>query len=159
VAHAREDLFMGKKTIITPVEQSSAATVERTESLWRQLGSQVVRLTPDAHDRAVANISHLPHVVAAALAAVTDEKLLSLTGDGWRDTTRVAGGEVELWRQIICENRQPLLSELRKYAHSLSGWIDAIDEDDQQRIVELLEQGKRIRNALAASESSYKQNS
>lgn len=159
VIHARADLFVGRKTIITPVEQTSAVAVEQTESLWRQLGSEVVQLTPEAHDRAVANISHLPHVVASALAANTDEKLLSLTGDGWRDTTRVAGGEVELWRQIICENRQPLLSELRQYAHLLNTWIDAIEANDQQRVIELLEQGKTVRDSLAGSERSQNQNS
>jgi prephenate dehydrogenase len=154
VAHARADLFVGRKTIITPVEQTSAIAVQQAESLWQQLGSEVVQLTPEVHDQAVANISHLPHVVAAALAANTNERLLSLTGDGWRDTTRVAGGEVELWRQIICENRQSLLSELRQYAHSLDGWIDALDANDQQRIVELLALGKKVRDSLAGSHRS-----
>lgn len=152
VGSARADLFDGRKTIITPVEGTSPSAVDRIEALWHSLGSEVVRLTPEAHDQAVAKISHLPHVVAAALAATTDLSLLYLIGDGWRDTTRVAGGEVELWRQIISENRQPVLQSLREYVHFLKDWINAIESDDQLRIAELLEQGRRVRDALTEIE-------
>jgi prephenate dehydrogenase len=113
-------------------------------------------MSPEEHDRAVANISHMPHVVSAALASCTDENLLRLTGDGWRDTTRIAGGDVELWRQIVSENRDSIVTELHNYSSKLDGWIKAIESNDQARIEDLLRQGKMVREAYASLSNSAK---
>jgi prephenate dehydrogenase len=152
VAYATADLFQGRRTIVTPVKQTSPRVLEKTEEFWGLLGSIVTRMDPIEHDHAVASISHLPHVVAAALSAATPTQLIDLAGTGWSDTTRVAAGDVELWRQIISENRQPLLQSLRHYATSLDQWIQAIEHNDQARLVELLTAGKHNRDSLASQD-------
>lgn len=147
VAYASPDLFLGKRTIITPTSCSDSSVVDQIDQLWRSLGSDVVRMSPEEHDHAVASVSHLPHIVASALAAMTDERLLQLAASGWSDTTRIASGETELWRQIIAENRQPILSALKCYSQSVAQWIEAIERNDQVSIVALLDKGKAIRDS------------
>jgi prephenate dehydrogenase len=147
VAYASHDLFLGRRTIITPTSGTLAETIQQTDQLWRSLGSDVVRMSPQEHDLAVASVSHLPHLVASALAASTSPELIPLTASGWQDTTRVAAGDVEMWRQIISENREPILSALRGYSDALAGWISAIEHDDQDTITALLEKGKSMRDS------------
>ncbi|MEQ8790335.1 MAG: prephenate dehydrogenase/arogenate dehydrogenase family protein [Pirellulaceae bacterium] len=147
---ASEDLFEGRLTVVTPTRQSDPEKVARVEAFWESLGSRVVRMTPEAHDAAVAEISHMPHLIASALAAATSEKHLPLAATGWRDTTRVAAGEVELWRQIVGENRAGVLKSLDKFEKVLSKLRAAVERGDDTRLVEILEAGKRIRDAVGS---------
>lgn len=147
VAHASHDLFLGRRTIITPTANTNAEAASEIEQLWRSLDSDVVRMTPMDHDRAVASVSHLPHLVASALAASTATDLIPLAASGWSDTTRVAAGDVEMWRQIICENREPILSALRSYQELLDRWTTAIQQNDPISISALLERGKVARDS------------
>jgi prephenate dehydrogenase len=147
---AREDLFEGRVTVVTPTRQSDAARVARIEEFWRALGSHVVRMTPEEHDAAVAEISHMPHLVAAALAAATSRKHLPLAATGWRDTTRVAAGDVEMWRQIIGENRAGVLKSLDKFGKVLAKLRAAVESGDDAQLVEILKAGRRIRDAVGS---------
>ena len=72
-------------------------------------------MTPAEHDHALAATSHLPHLIAAALALATPKDLLPLAASGWRDTTRIAGGDPELWRAIFASNRQEVLDALKRF--------------------------------------------
>ena len=91
--HARADLFDGRTVVITPTEQTRPAAVTEVSGFWESLGANVVNMTPARHDAALAITSHLPHLVASALAAATPTELLPLTASGWRDTTRVAASD------------------------------------------------------------------
>ena len=82
------------------------------------------------------------------MAGSTPSELLPLAATGWSDTTRVAAGGVDLWLQIIEENRRPILETLLGFKASLQDWIDAISDEDQERLTELLSTGKRIRDSL-----------
>lgn len=148
VAFASAKLFEGRLTVVTPTEQTPLALTERTEELWQSLGCRTLRMCPDEHDRGVAQTSHLPHIVAAALAAGTPEKLLPLAASGWCDTTRIAAGGVELWRQILVENRQPVLEALEAFAGSLAPWLEALRQGDAQQIEKLLQAGKQKRDSV-----------
>ncbi len=145
---AEADLFERRATIVTPTANTPPAAVEQIEAFWRSLGSQVFRMSPQAHDAAVATISHTPHVAASVLAAVTPEELLPLVGGGWLDTTRVAAGDVELWRQILTENRGHVLRSLDEFEKTLASFRDALARGDDAYFVHLLEQGKRRRDAV-----------
>ncbi len=96
----------------------------------------------------MARTSHLPHVVASALAAGTPQALLPLAASGWCDTTRVAAGGVELWQQILLENRQPVLEALQEFSTSLQPWIAALSAGDTGRIEQLLQAGKQQRDSV-----------
>lgn len=145
---ARADLFQGRTVVVTPDERSSAEAVERIQEFWRALGSHVVLLAPDDHDAALAVTSHLPHVVASALAAATPDGILDLAATGWRDTTRVAASSPDLWRQIFLANRSQVLTALNQFDQQLNLIRDAIEAEDGPELERLLAEGKRIRDAV-----------
>jgi prephenate dehydrogenase len=118
------------------------------EQFWESLGSCVVRQSPREHDRAVSAISHLPHLVAAALATATADGDLPLASTGWRDTTRVAAADVELWCQILLDNRSHVLKSLDKFEKVLASFRGALDKEHRARLVQLLATGKRNRDAV-----------
>jgi prephenate dehydrogenase len=148
--HAREDLFTDRLVVVTPTKGSSAAALQEVEGFWQSLGARVLRMTPEAHDAAAAEISHLPHLVASALAAMTSTQHLPLAASGWRDTTRVAAGDVELWEQIVDENRAHVLKSLDKFGKVLADLRAAVKSGDQTRLVEILQAGKRARDAVGS---------
>jgi prephenate dehydrogenase len=148
VEHARENLFDGRVVVITPTDHTPPSAVEEVQEFWKSLGAGVIPMTPAAHDEAVAATSHLPHVVASALAAVTPPELLKLVAGGWLDTTRIAAGDVSLWQQILLENREPVLTALAKIEHELHSWRRALEQRDASALESLLQQGKTIRDAV-----------
>lgn len=148
VQYASSDLFRGRLTIVTPTASTPPDLAWRTEQLWQAMGSRTIQMSALEHDQAMAQVSHLPHLVASALAAVTDSSLLPLAGTGWQDTTRIAAGSVELWQQIVAENQQPILDSLRSYSNHLKDWMEAIESANFQRLAELLKSGKEKRDSV-----------
>ncbi len=142
-------LFEGRAAIVTPAESSPGAAVEEIEEFWKVLGARVTRMSPHAHDAAVATISHVPHIAASALALGTPQELISLVGGGWLDTTRVAAGDVELWRQILTQNRTHVLQSLAEFEKTLASFRVALARGDNAELTRLLEQGKTRRDAVA----------
>ncbi|QDV22478.1 prephenate dehydrogenase [Aureliella helgolandensis] len=148
VAFAEADLFVDKLTVVTPMAQTPEAAIQQTEALWQAMGSRTARMTPEQHDEAVARTSHLPHLVASALAAATPDAVLPLAASGWRDTTRVAAGNVEMWRQIVTENHGPVLEALNDFSGQLQQWIAALESGDNERLEKLLVAGKQKRDSV-----------
>jgi prephenate dehydrogenase len=144
------NLFEGCVTVVTPPDMFPENPVSEVEAFWQSLGARVVRMSPDEHDRAVAEISHLPHLLASALAATADPRDLVLAAKGWRDTTRVASGDVELWRQIFTENHRHVLQSLAKFEKVLSAFRQALEGNDSAELVRLLDAGKRNRDTLGS---------
>jgi prephenate dehydrogenase len=153
VGSASASLFDGKLCLITPqlVEPTLVGNVSR---FWEALGMRIVRLTPEGHDEAMAATSHLPHVVASILAASTPPAMLTLVGSGWLDSTRIAGGSPELWRQILEENQAPALRALKNFATISQDWIEALEASDFARVEQLLNAGKHIRDSVGNQHSS-----
>jgi prephenate dehydrogenase len=149
---ASADLFAGRVTVVTPTAQSNAAAIVALREFWESLGSEVVEMSSAAHDVVLAHTSHLPHLVAAALAAATpgDEQTLSLTGTGWADTTRIAAGDAELWRQIFLANRDATLKALADFETVLKTWRDALQSANGPLLTDLLKEGKRRRDSLGS---------
>lgn len=150
VESAREDLFQGRTAVITPTGDTRPETADKIEAFWRGLGSEVVRMSPEEHDVAIAVTSHLPHLVASALAAATPQNLLHLTATGWGDTTRIASGDVELWRQILLDNRLHTLKALAPFEKVLSDLRQSLEAGDSAALARLLQQGKRIRDSVGS---------
>jgi prephenate dehydrogenase len=144
--NARPDLFENRLTIITPSENTPQEATERTKALWNSLGAEVREMSPPQHDAVLAVTSHLPHLVAAALAANTPPNHLDFVAAGWRDCTRIAAGDIELWCQILRENRLPVLQAVENFAKVLHGWRTALENDQPEQILSLLESGKHIRD-------------
>ena len=111
---ARANLFERCVCLLTPLaNRTEPGALETVWGFWRGLGASVREMTPQAHDAAVATVSHLPHVLAAALASLPDEAATRCAGPGWRDMTRLAGGSPELWTEILSHNRGPVTDALR----------------------------------------------
>jgi prephenate dehydrogenase len=148
VEHARAELFEGHAVIVTPTKKSSPDAVERVHDFWQALGANVFQMSPAEHDRAVAAMSHVPHVVATALAAATAATSLPLAGGGWLDTTRIAAGDPELWRQILAQNRTHALKGLAQFEKVLAAMRAALESENDAKLLKLLEAGKNIRDAV-----------
>jgi prephenate dehydrogenase len=147
---ADPNLFQGRLTVVTPTPLTDPAAVERTAGFWRALGARVRLMDPEAHDRALALTSHLPHLVAAALAGILPPELHDLTATGFRDTTRVAAGDPSLWTGIFAQNRGAVLDALRRLRERLDAFQQALEAGDEAAIDTLLAQAKRVRDALGS---------
>jgi prephenate dehydrogenase len=148
--NARADLLENRVTVVTPTKNTCDDHLQRIEQFWSALGSRVVRMTPRDHDQAVAMTSHATHVIAAALAAATPEHALPLAASGWRDTTRIAAGDPQLWLQILLTNRQEVLKSLGKFEKVLATFRVALERGDTTRLVQLLDAGKQTRDSVGS---------
>lgn len=146
--HARPDLFEGRVCVVTPDRSTPADQLARLTAFWQSLGLEVLQLSADDHDRALARTSHLPHVVAASLASGLADGDAPLTATGFRDTTRIAAGDPDLWTAIILNNTDPLLTALDAFSSRLAELREAIAARDRTRIRELLARAKHNRDAL-----------
>jgi len=145
---AEPELFQNRWTVVTPTPQTDAAALAQVERFWEALGSRVKRLAPDEHDRALALTSHVPHLVAAALAAALPADLHDLAATGFRDTTRIAAGDPGLWTAIFEHNRDAVLAALDKVEGRLVAFRQALVERDRNTLEQLLAQAKKVRDAL-----------
>jgi prephenate dehydrogenase len=150
VLYADANLFVDRVTIVTPSEHSTTGAVQRITEFWRSLDSVVVNMSPESHDAGVSLTSHATHIIASALAAATGEAELPLAATGWLDTTRVAAGDPELWQQILLSNRDHVLKSLDKFAKVLTKFKAALDQNDMDQILQLLELGKKTRDSMGS---------
>lgn len=123
VEFAKADLFQRALCITTPTNSTDNAVLRRVESFWQELGMRVTRLSPDDHDRLLADVSHLPHALAAALVAMQQDQAFPLAGKGFLDATRIAAGDGGLWRDILLDNSDNLRDSLRR----LRGHLDRLE--------------------------------
>ena len=117
---------------------------------WEALGSRVRLMAPDDHDRALAATSHLPHLLAAALAGMLPPELFDLTATGFRDTTRIAAGDPALWTAIFDQNRESLLEALSRVEGQIDRFREALQRRDTVALMALLTQAKQVRDALGS---------
>jgi len=149
-SNAQADLFQGRIAIVTPSAANSAQEYDAISEFWQGLGSVVVKMPPEEHDRAMGMISHLPHLAASVLSATVPEQYFRLAGTGLRDTTRLAAGDPELWRQIVSTNRKNILTAIEQYGNKLAGLHSAIRDGDMDAVKEILTRGKNNRDALGS---------
>jgi len=142
-------LFENRVCVVTPVESTSREAVARVCAFWQKLGASVVEMSPEAHDAALAQTSHLPHLVAAALAATLSPENRPFAASGFRDTTRIASGDSELWSAIFLGNREQMLASLSRYEASLARFRQAIEQKDSTALKELLKAAKMNRESVA----------
>lgn len=153
VEHAVGTLIDGATVVITPTESTRQELIVRISAFWESMGARICQLDPAEHDAALAISSHLPHMVAAALAISTPLELMPFVGKGWMDSTRIAGGNPQLWRQILEENHGPALQAMKKFATICDTWIDALEHEDFECVEQLLKSGKSTREAVASRHS------
>lgn len=154
VEHAVGTLLDSAMVVLTPTQATCPELTKRMIHFWESMGSKISLLDPEAHDQALAISSHLPHMVASALAISTPHELLQFVGRGWMDSTRIAGSNPQLWRQILEENHGPALHAMKKFATICETWIDALERSNFDRVEELLQAGKTTRESVASRHTS-----
>jgi prephenate dehydrogenase len=153
---ARADLFEGRTWVLTPVEGTDGDTFARIRSVVAGFGAEVISLPPERHDSMVAVVSHVPHLTAASLMGLADERaaehrgLLRLAAGGFRDMTRIAAGHPGIWPDICAENRTAILTELDRLAAGLAEVRRLVADGDREGLVTVLERARTARLALPA---------
>jgi len=143
-----------RRVIVTPSQRSTPEAIAKVEALWRATGANVERMAPAAHDAILAHASHLPQLVASALAASLesehiDGKLATEYGaGGLRDTTRIAASSAEMWRDICLTNPAAILAALKLFRGSFDQFAQAVERGDGDELIALFERGRSMRERL-----------
>jgi len=147
---ATADLFENRVTIVTPVAETERTAKATVRKFWESLGSEVHEMSPNEHDAIVAATSHMPHVIAALVAASTPETMLPFTSTGWADTTRIAAGDIDLWRQILTTIRGHVLQTLANFEKLLAAFRTSLEAGQEEHWIKLLKQGKHHRDIVGS---------
>ena len=146
---ARADLFQGRTWVITPIAQTNQEAVRTVEALITLLGATPLKMSPADHDAAVAKVSHLPQIFSSLLAKQllgTKQEWMELSGQGLRDSTRIAGSDANLWKEIIFSNRKVLSELLESLRDDLQMMIDGLE--NVSKLENFLELGRAGRDLI-----------
>jgi prephenate dehydrogenase len=144
-------LFVDRLAIVTPGSGTPAGAVQQVNDFWQSLGAKTVVMSAEIHDEMTAAVSHLPHLLASAIAASTAERYVKFSGTGWQDTTRIAAGDPELWRQILLSNSANVLQGMDRFLEKLADFRDALASKDAARLDQLLADAKQIRDSIGGN--------
>lgn len=143
VDHADVNLYNNAQVVLTPTELTKVAQLRQAEALWKGIGAHVTSMSPEMHDAALAASSHAPHLIAMAymnsiLAQEDGHRILSLAGPGFRDFTRIAAAEPNMWRDIFSANRTEILQQIHYLQHMLGRYEAALMTGNQAAVESLI---------------------
>lgn len=157
---AIDDLFTGKKAVITALPENKRDDIEKIAGLWEQCGSVIHYLSPDDHDNVFATVSHMPHLLAYGLVDYVanhakSDLFFQYAASGFRDFTRIAGSSPEMWRDITLANRAHLLTEMDAYLEALRHMRDLVEKADGAELEKIYANAQKARmNWLNTIENS-----
>jgi cyclohexadieny/prephenate dehydrogenase len=150
-------LFEGRYTILTPPPGTDVAAVEKVAELWRRAGAMLETMDAATHDKVVAIVSHLPHLIAFTicstaddLAQETQEQVLKFAASGFRDFTRIAASDVNMWRDIFLNNKPALLEMLARFSEDAQALGRAVRWGQAEFIEDRIHRGQKVRRSLIA---------
>jgi len=149
--YADSKILQNKSCIITPTAITDSVSLNKLEKIWEVLGFRVTKMNPDKHDQVVGCISHLPHIMATVLMNTVHNSCpqqMELSGDGLKDTTRIAAGNPKLWEQILLGNKDNLVSLIEEAQTHLQEFKEAIASNNGEKVTESLMQGQEARQCL-----------
>lgn len=148
-------LFEGRYVIVTPTEGTDPAALEKVREFWRRCGSMIETMDPLTHDKVVAIVSHLPHLIAFTICGTADdlseetrESVLKFAASGFRDFTRIAGSDVNMWRDVFLNNREAVLEMLARFTEDAQAFGRAIRWGEAGFIEDRIKRGRKIRHSL-----------
>lgn len=149
-AAAKADLFVGKRVVLTPLPESAPQDVARVAAVWEACGARTSRMSAEEHDAVFAAVSHLPHLLAFALVHELSRRddaarLFGHAASGFRDFTRIASSQPEMWRDICLANSDSLLAELDGYLASLARIRAGLQAKDGEALARLFEAARVAR--------------
>ncbi|UCD54718.1 MAG: prephenate dehydrogenase [Candidatus Omnitrophota bacterium] len=148
VKFADSKLFNNSICIITKTKKTDDGAFNKVKTFWTKIGATCEILSPDKHDRYISFVSHLPHVAAVALTIAAETDSLKYVSSGFKDTTRIASSNPNLWKDIFESNKEALLSSLHEYRAALEGIERSIKMGDSKTLIEHLEKAKKIRDKI-----------
>lgn len=148
-------LFEGRYCILTPEPGTDPGAVEKVAELWRRAGSMVETMDAATHDKVVAIVSHLPHLIAFTICGTADdlaeetrEAVLKFAASGFRDFTRIAASDVDMWRDVFLNNREAVLEMLARFSEDAHAFGRAIRWGEAEFIEDRIRRGRTIRRGL-----------
>ena len=159
VLAARADLFAGAVCVVTGANGTNVTAQRKVEAFWKSLGARTLRLDAAQHDLVVSRSSHLPHVVAATLAGLVldsrqPKQQAALCATGFRDTTRVASGSPEMWRDIVLANRKNVSQSVDAFVTELKKFQTALKQSDAQAVEKFFATAKARRDGWCGKSTS-----
>lgn len=148
-------LYKGKRCIVTPTPRTDERALETVVRMWRSAGSEVIQMDAAKHDRIVAAISHLPHMVAYSLVNAVDgydrldESIISYSAGGFRDFTRIASSDPAMWRDIALMNRSALLEMMDFFTGYFGRLRSLVDGGDAEGLERFFAESKRSRDSIS----------
>ncbi|MGX9964427.1 prephenate/arogenate dehydrogenase family protein [Roseomonas sp. F4] len=149
------ELFQGRYTILTPLPETDPEAVEKVRELWRRCGSMIETMDPATHDKVVAIVSHLPHLLAFTICSTADdlaeetkEQVLKFAASGFRDFTRIAASDPTMWRDVFLNNREALLEMLARFTEDAQALGRAVRWGEAGFIEDRIQRGRKIRKGL-----------
>jgi cyclohexadieny/prephenate dehydrogenase len=149
------ELFDGRWCLLTPPPGTDAAAIARLETFWQSLGSMVSIMEPAHHDRVLAIVSHLPHLIAFTICGTADDladetrqQVLQFAATGFRDFTRIAASDPTMWRDVFLNNREALLEMLARFTEDAQAMARAVRWGDAAYIEDRIGRGRKIRRSL-----------
>jgi len=151
---ALEGLFRGRRVILTPVDETRPEASRRVREMWQSVGAEVLEMDPAHHDEVLAATSHLPHMLAYTLVDMLGSmeervEMFRYAAGGFRDFTRIASSDPQMWHDICLANRDALVSALERFQADLGVAVDAIRDGDGKTIKEMFARAKRLRDRYA----------
>lgn len=151
------ELYEKRRIIITPLETSSADAVSKVQAMWKSCGAEVVETTIEHHDEVLAATSHLPHMLAFSLVdtlAKMDAKsdIFNFAAGGFRDFTRIASSDPDMWRDICLANGDALVKMIKKFSDDLQLLSKAIENNDSTYLKETFSRAKKARDEFCDKE-------
>jgi len=151
VAASFPELYVNRRVILTPLDETSPQALERVEAMWRACGADVTRMGLEHHDEVLAATSHLPHMLAFSLVDAlarmkeNDEIFLYAAG-GFRDFTRIASSNPVMWRDICVANRHALGDMMERYMAEMAELAECVRRGDGERLLEIFTRAKAARD-------------
>jgi prephenate dehydrogenase len=148
---AHENLFQGRSCIVSKLDDQDKQEVEVISNFWEKIGMSVYELSPHEHDQAISFFSHLPHFLSSTLAKSLDQKpdkWKNISGMGLKDTTRIAEGDPELWKQIFLMNKDNILQAVEEWERSLNEIKLYLKDSNNEKIYTFLKDGMNFRKKL-----------
>ncbi|MEK6646548.1 MAG: prephenate dehydrogenase [Candidatus Firestonebacteria bacterium] len=152
--YASADLFKNAVCILTPTNKTNREALLIIRKFWESLGCKILFLSPFEHDTIISGTSHIPHLIACALVDFIgkkiqkDKSVLDLIGSGFKDTTRIALGDPQMWSQIFLSNRKKLSADIQNFCESIAKIAKYIKKNDKNNVLKFLVNSKKLRSRI-----------
>lgn len=149
------ELFEGRWCILTPLKESSKIAVEKVAALWKKAGMRIDTMTPEHHDKVMAAVSHLPHLIAYSIVGTVSDlegyekqEIIKYSASGFRDFTRIAGSDPTMWRDILLNNKETIMELIQRFVEDLIALQRNIRWDEGDKLFELFSRTQKIRKSV-----------